>query len=164
MEITFTSILIRVSAMYLIALVLIRLSGKQSIGELSTMDFVVITLLGNPFETVIFSDVTLAEGVVVFTTITLLHLLVTYVSSRSETFYRLVSSPPRMLIQQGRIQGNMLAMERMRPETLASDLRLKGEDQLDEVQEAWLESNGKVSVLKNIPGKPARKHDLKLLQ
>ena len=164
MEITFTSLLIRVSAMYLIALVLIRLSGKQSIGELSSMDFVVITLLGDPFDTVIFSDVTLAEGVVAFTTITLLHLLVTFVSSRSETFYRLVSSPPRMLIQQGRVQGNMLAMERLRPETLASDLRLKGQDQLDEVQEAWLESNGKVSVLKNTPGKPARKQDLKLLQ
>ncbi|HEX5840211.1 MAG TPA: YetF domain-containing protein [Anaerolineales bacterium] len=164
MEITFTSILVRVSAMYLIALVLVRLSGKQSIGELSTMDFVVITLLGDPFDTVIFSDATLAEGVVAFTTITLLHLLVTFVSSRSETFYRLVSSPPRMLIQQGRVQGNMLAMERIRPETLASDLRLKGEDQLDEVQDAWLESNGKVSVLKNTPSKPARKQDLKLLQ
>ena len=128
------------------------------------MDFVVITLLGDPFDTVIFSDVTLAEGVVVFTTITLLHLLVTFVSSRSETFYRLVSSPPRILIQHGRVQGDMLAMERIRPETLASDLRLKGQDQLDEVQEAWLESSGKVSVLKNIPGKPARKQDLKLLQ
>ncbi len=164
MEITFTSILVRVSAMYMIALVLVRLSGKQSIGELSTMDFVVITLLGDPFDTVIFSDVTLAEGVVAFSTITLLHLLVTFVSSRSETFYRLVSSPPRMLIQQGRVQGDMLAMERMRPETLASDVRLKGDDPLVEVQDAWLESNGKVSVLKNNPSKPARKQDLKLLQ
>lgn len=52
----------------------------------------------------------------------------------------------------------------MRPKLLASDLRLKREDQLDEVQEAWLESNGKVSVLKNTRGKPARKQDLKLLQ
>lgn len=164
MEITFTSILIRVSAMYLIALILVRLSGKQSIGELSSMDFVVITLLGDPFDNVIYSEVTIAEGVVAFTTITLIHLLVTFGSSRSESFYRLVSSPPRRLIQQGRVQGDMLAMERMRPETLASDLRLKGEDRLDEVQEAWLESNGKVSVLKNTPCKPARKQDLKLLQ
>ncbi len=164
MEITFTSILIRVSAMYLIALLLVRLSGKQSIGELSSMDFVVITLLGDPFDSVIYSEVTLAEGVVAFTTITLMHLLVTFGSSRSESFYRLVSSPPRRLIQQGRVQGDMLAMERLRPETLASDLRLKGEDRLVEVQEAWLESNGKVSVLKNTPDEPARKQDLKLLQ
>lgn len=164
MEITFTSILVRVSAMYMIALVLVRLSGKQSIGELSTMDFVVITLLGDPFDTVIFSDVTLAEGVVAFSTITLLHLLVTFVASHSEIFYRIVSSPPRMLIQQGRVQGDMLAMERMRPEMLACDLRLKGEDQLAEVQEAWLESNGKVSVLKNTPSKPVQKQDQKRLQ
>jgi uncharacterized membrane protein YcaP (DUF421 family) len=52
----------------------------------------------------------------------------------------------------------------MRPEMLASNLRLKREDRLDEVQEAWLESNGKVSVLKNTPGKTARKQDLKRLQ
>ena len=163
MEITFTSILIRVTAMFLLALFLVRISGKQSIGELSTMDFVVITILGDPFDSVIYSEVTIAEGVVAFSTVTLLHILVTFLTSRSNTFFRIVSSPPRLLIENGMVQGNGLAIERQRPEILASEMRINGEDQLQEVQEARLESNGKLSVLKKPSSKTAQKQDLKTL-
>lgn len=154
----------RVSVMYLLALALVRISGKQSIGELSTMDFVVITILGDPFDGVIFSEVTIAEGAVAFTTIVVMHLLVSFLSSRSMIVFRLTNSPSTMIIQNGVVQGDGLQKERLRPETVASDMRLKGEDQLDEVKEAWLETNGKLSVVKNIPSKPAQKQDLKLLR
>ena len=163
MEITFTSLLIRVTAMFLLALFLVRISGKQSIGELSTMDFVVITILGDPFDSVIYSEVTIAEGVVAFSTVTLLHILVTFLTSRSNTFFRIVSSPPRLLIENGMVQGNGLAIERQRPEILASEMRINGEDQLQEVQEARLEPNGKLSVLKKPSSKTAQKQDLKTL-
>ena len=162
MEITFTSILIRVSVMYLIALVLVRISGKQSIGELSTVDFAVITILGDPFDSVIYSEVTIAEGAVAFTTIVLLHVLISLLSSRSDLIFRLVSSPPTLMIQNGMVQGDGLAMERERPEILASEMRLKGEEKLEEVREAMLESNGKLSVLKQDINNTAQKQDLKL--
>jgi uncharacterized membrane protein YcaP (DUF421 family) len=164
MEITFTSILIRVSAMYLIALVLIRLSGKQSIGELSTMDFVVITILGDPFDSVIYSEVTLVEGIVAFSTVSLLHILVTFLTSRSNIFFRIIAAPPRLLVENGMVQGNALAIERQRPEILASELRMNGEDLLQEVQEAHLESNGKLSVLKMPSSKTAQKQDVELIK
>ena len=164
MELTFTSILIRVSVMYLLALILIRISGKHSVGELSTIDFVVITILGDPFDSVIYSEVTIEEGAVAFTTIVLLHLLVSLLSSRSDLIFRLVASPPTTVIQNGIVLGNGLQVEKLRPETVASDMRLKGEDQLEEVKEATLETNGKLSVLRNTPSKPAQKQDLKLIR
>lgn len=164
MEITFVSLLIRVSAMYLIALVMVRLSGKQSIAELSTLDFLVITILGDPLDSVIYSEVPILQGAVAFTTIALIHLLVSFLSSRSTLIFRLTNSPPTSMIQNGMVQGNSLAGERMRPETLASEMRLNGEDQLQAVEEAMLEINGRLSVLKNTSSKPARKQDLKLLR
>jgi uncharacterized membrane protein YcaP (DUF421 family) len=163
MEITFASILLRVTVMYVLALVLIRLLGKQSIGELSTIDFVVITILGDPFDSVIFSEVTLAEGVVAFSTVALLHILVTFLTSRSNTFFRIVAAPPRLLIENGMVQGNALAIERQRPEILAAEMRMNGEDQLQDVREARLESNGKLSVLKKPSSQTAQKQDLKRL-
>lgn len=164
MEVTFISILIRVSVMYLLALVLIRISGKQSISELSTMDFVVITILGDPFDSVIYSEVTIAEGAVAFTTIVLCHLLVRFLASRSKLVLRLTASPPTIMIENGVVLGQSLAKERERPEILASEMRMKGEDKLSEVWEAWLEENGKLSVLTNEPSRPAQKQDLKLLR
>jgi uncharacterized membrane protein YcaP (DUF421 family) len=164
MELTFTSILIRVSVMYVFALALIRLTGKQSVSELSTMDFVVITILGDPFDSVIYSEVTLAQGLVSFTTIALLHLLVRILASRSDSFFRLVSSPPRTMIQNGTYVKRALQAERMRMDSVESQMRLKGEDQLAELKEAWLEENGKLSVIRNTPSRPAQKQDRKLLR
>lgn len=164
MEITFASLLIRVTVMYLLALVLIRLLGKQSIGELSTIDFVVITILGDPFDSVIYSEVTLAEGVVAFSTVALLHILVTFLTSRSNTLFRIIAAPPRLLVENGMVQGNGLAIERQRPEILASELRMNGEDQIREVQKAHLESNGKLSVLKKPSSRTAQKQDVELIK
>ena len=164
MELTLTSILVRVSVMYIVALALIRLSGKQSIGELSTMDFIVTTILGDAFDTVIYGEVPILNGVVYFTTIVLVHMLSSFLASRNELFFRLTNSPPTLVIHNGMVQGDGLQVERFRPETVASEMRLKGEDQLREVKEAWLEIDGRLSVVKNSSSKPVQKQDLKLLR
>src|SRR5687767_12590532 len=162
MELTLLSILIRVSAMYLIALAFIRVVGKPSIGELSTMDFVVITILGDGLDSVIYGEVSILQGVVSFVTIVLAHLLVSYLSSQSMFVFRLANSPPRILIQKGVVFGEALQVERMRMEMVESEMRLNREYQLEEVKEATLEPNGKLSVIKNMGAKPAQKKDLKL--
>src|SRR5687768_9951286 len=164
MELTLLSILIRVSAMYLIALAFIRVVGKPSIGELSTMDFVVIMILGDGLDSVIYGEVSILQGVVSFITIVLAHLLVGYLSSRSAFIFRLANSPARILVQKGSVLGEALQVERMRMEMVESEMRLNREDQLAEVKEATLEPNGKLSFVKNTPAKPVQKKDLKLFR
>lgn len=163
MELTLASILVRVSAMYLIGLLFMRLSGKQSIAELSTMDFIVITILGDGLDTVIYGEASIIEGAVYFATIVLIHMLVSYFSSRSMLFFRLANSPAMLMIHNGMVQSDGLRVERMRPEDVASNMRERGEDQLVEVKEAWLETNGKLSVIKQNASRPVQKQDLKLI-
>jgi uncharacterized membrane protein YcaP (DUF421 family) len=164
MEITIASILIRVSVMYLYALAMIRISGKQSISELSTMDFVVSNILGDAFDTVIFGEVPLVQGLVYFATIVAVHFLVRLLASRSLLIHRLVTSPPTMMIQSGVYVKMGLQAERMRVDDVQAELRLRGEDQLEEVNEARLEESGQLSLLRNQPSKPAQKQDRKLLR
>lgn len=161
MDITLTSILLRVSAMYVIALTLVRILGKQSISELSTMDFVVITILGDGLDTILYGEQPIIMGVVYFVTITFLHMLTGYFASRSDLFFRLTNSPATLMIHNGRVQSDGLRVERMRPEEIAANLREKGEDQLEEVKEAWIEHSGKLSIVKKTFAKPVQKQDLK---
>lgn len=163
MEQALFSILIRASVMYLFALIMIRITGKQSVSELSTMDFVVITILGDPFDNVIYSNVSIEQGLVSFATIALLHLLVRFLASRNRFVFQLVNSPPRMLIQNGVYLKKGLQAERIRVQTVESEMGLKGEDQLEELKEAWLEENGRLSVIRNTPSRPVQKKDRKLL-
>jgi uncharacterized membrane protein YcaP (DUF421 family) len=163
MEQTFLSIVVRVSVMYLVALAILRLSGKQTIGELSTMDFVVTTILGDAFDTVIFGEAPILQGVVYFVTIASAHFVVRFLASRSLVIHRLTASPPTTMIQDGMIVRDGLRAERVRVETVFEELRLKGEDRLEEVKEARLEENGQLSLLRKSPHKPVQKQDRKLL-
>jgi uncharacterized membrane protein YcaP (DUF421 family) len=162
-QLDLTGIIFRVSIMYLYTLVLVQISGKETLGQLTAMDFVVTLIIGDLFDDVFWAEVPVLEGLVAFATIILSHLLVTFVSSRRIRFYRLVTSPERLLIENGKLVQKNLQREWMRTETLQYELRVKGEEHPKEVKEAWLEPSGQFSVLKDPSSKPIQKNDLRLL-
>jgi uncharacterized membrane protein YcaP (DUF421 family) len=163
MEQTVLALLVRISVMYIVALVMIRLSGKQTVHALTTMDFVVITILGDAFDTVIFGEASILQGVVYFLTIGLIHFMVRSFASRNRTFHHLTASKPTIMIQNGMIVPDGLWREQTRIETLLGELRLQGEDRLEEVKEARLEETGKLSLLRKPTYKPVQRQDRKFL-
>jgi len=159
MELDLTGIIFRVSVMYIYALTLVRIAGKQSIGQLAAMDLVVTLIIGDLFDDVFWAEVPLVQGLVGFGTVVLAHILVTYLSSRSKRIDQLVNSPARVVIQDGKLVLENLQREWMRQETLQFELRLKGEEHPREVREARLEPEGQTSVLKRDVNKPVQKKD-----
>ena len=164
MELDLTGIIIRVSVMYLYALALVRISGKQTLGQLTPMDFVVTLIIGDFFDDVLWAEVPLVQGLVAFATIVLLHMLVLFITSRNKAIYWALASPARPLVEDGRLDQKNLQLERMRPENLQSDLRLKGEEHLRDIKEARLEPSGQISVIKQRDSKPVQKKDERLLR
>jgi uncharacterized membrane protein YcaP (DUF421 family) len=160
MELDLTGIIFRVSLMYVYALTLVRISGKQSIGQLAAMDLVVTLIIGDLFDDVFWAEVPLVQGLVGFGTVVLAHILVTYLSSRSKLIDQLVNSSPRLLIQNGKLVQEGLQREWMRQETLQVELRLKGEEHPREIREARLEPDGQTSVIKVDANKPVQKKDM----
>ena len=61
-----TGVIFRVSIVYLYALALVRLSGKQSISQLTAMDFVVTLIIGDLFDDVFWVEVPVLQGMVAF--------------------------------------------------------------------------------------------------
>ena len=163
MELDLTGIIARVSIMYVYALVLVRISGKQSLGQLTPMDFVVTLIIGDLFDDVFWAEVPVIEAMVAFATIVLAHILVTFITSRNTSLYWMLASPARPLIEEGRLVQKNLQLERIRAEDVQFELRLKGEEHMREVKEARLEPSGQVSVIKNPSNKPVQKKDKRLL-
>lgn len=163
-DLDLTGIALRVSVMYLYALVLVRISGKQSIGQLSSMDLVITLIIGDLFDDVFWVEVPLVQGLVAFATIILVHLLVTYLTSRSKRIDQLVNSTPRALLEDGKLVQEGLQREWMRQETLLYELRLTGEEHPRQVRKAFLEPEGKVSVIKAESNQPVKKKDLRLFR
>ena len=156
-------IALRVSIMYVYALALLRISGKQSVSHLTALDFIVTLIIGDIFDDVFWAEVPIVQGMVAFASITLVHFLVTYAASRNRLIHQIICSPPRLVIQNGKLLQENLRRERMSPETTQFELRLNGEEHPRDVKEARLEPTGQVSVLKSPLSKPIQKKDLDLL-
>jgi uncharacterized membrane protein YcaP (DUF421 family) len=145
-------------------LALVRISGKQSLGQLTPMDFIVTLIIGDLFDDIFWAEVPMIQGMVGFATIILVHILVTFMTSRNTSLYWALSSRARILIDDGRLVQKSLQQERIRAEDVQFELRLKGEEHMKEVKEARLEPNGQVSVIKEPSSKPLPKKDTRLLR
>jgi len=131
-ELLFTAL--RATFVYFFLLLVVRVLGKREIGATSAFDLIVALILGE--------------------------VLVLYMSSRNVLIHQLVTSPPRMIIQKGRLVQKNLQRERTRPETVQFEMRLNGEEHLKEVREARWEPKGQISVIKIESYKPAKKKDM----
>lgn len=162
MELDLTGIAFRVSVMYVYALALVRIAGKQSLGQLTPLDFIVTLIIGDFFDDVFWAEVPLIQGLVGFGTIILVHLLVTFVTSRNKSIYWLLASPARPLVEEGRLVHKSLQLERIHADDVQFELRLKGEEHMREVKEARLEPSGQVSVIKQRSNKPVPRKEKRL--
>ena len=157
-------IAVRISIMYLYALAVLRLSGKRSVDSLSPLDFLVGIVLGDLFDDVIWAEIPLAQALVAFATIILLHMIVAYLTYRSTALHRLVESTRTEIYRMGKWIEESLAKERTRKEEALSQIRLQGEEKLKELREAAWEPGGQVSVFKREEYKPVEKCDLERLK
>lgn len=151
---------LRATFVYFYLLIIVRILGKREIGASSAFDLIVALMLGDVVDEVIYGDVTIAQGSVAMAVIGVWHLVNAWASYKSQIIDKLTGASPSVLVQHGKIQHKQLARERLNEEELWSELRMMEVDAIEEVKQATLEPNGKVSVLKEDWAKPVQKQDL----
>jgi uncharacterized membrane protein YcaP (DUF421 family) len=153
-------IALRITVIYFYALLLLRLSGKRSIGSLSALDLVVALIVGDMFDDIIWGEIPLSQGLVGMTTVVVMHTLVAYGSWKSKRIEKLVSAKPTRVVLNGRMLLDNLSSQRTPPADVEAGLRLLGEDQLEDIQEAFWEPSGQLSAKKKAPAQPVQKREL----
>jgi uncharacterized membrane protein YcaP (DUF421 family) len=157
-------IALRITFIYFYALLLLRLSGKRSVGSLSALDLVVTLIAGDMFDDIIWAEIPLSQGLVGMSTVVLLHSLVAYASWKSQRIEKLVSAGPTRVVRNGRLLPDNLRSQRTPPADVEAGLRLLGEERLEDIREAFWELSGQLSALKTEPARPAQTSDLPALR
>jgi uncharacterized membrane protein YcaP (DUF421 family) len=163
MEIDWTELMwtaVRASFVYVFLLVVVRLLGKREIGATSAFDLVVALILGEVVDEIIYGDVTILQGVVAIMVVAVWHVANSFASFKSQIISKITAAPPTVVVKSGQIQRKNLAKERLNEEELFSELRLMGVDDVKEVKQATLETNGKISVIQEDWAKPVQRQDL----
>ncbi|HEY9527941.1 MAG TPA: YetF domain-containing protein [Anaerolineales bacterium] len=161
-ELLYTAL--RASFVYFFLLLIIRVLGKREIGNTSAFDLIVALILGEVVDEIIYGDVTILQGVVAIMVVAVWHLVNSWASFKSDIVDKITGAPPTVMVKNGQIQRKNLAKERINEEELFSELRMMGVEEVEEVKQATLEPNGKVSVLLEEWAKPVQRQDLTKLK
>lgn len=156
-------VVIRSFLAFFILLVLVRLIGKQQVSQLTFFDYTLGITIGSIASTmsVQVNENTLASvcGMAVWC---ILAILLASASLRFKWLQRLVEGNPTMVIQNGHILDNNLKKTRITIEEMMSELRNQGVFNIDDVEFALFEPNGKLSVQKKSQKQPVTPGDLNL--
>ncbi len=140
---------------YAALVVMLRASGKRTLGKMNAFDLVVTVALGSAFATVVLDkSVPLVEGVLALALLIALQYLITWLSVRSKLVRTLVKSEPTLLVSDGAYLDGAMRAQRVTREEIAAALRDRGFSGLESVACVVLETDGTLSVVPVPPSKP----------
>jgi uncharacterized membrane protein YcaP (DUF421 family) len=140
---------LRAAAVYIVLMLLIRMSGKRTMGQFTPFDMLLIVLLGNAVQnSLLGKDTSLAGGLLLAAVLVGLNWCVAFVTSRSQRAERLVEGVPVVLARDGQLFRSVLRREMVSEDDFDEALRQNGEMTLTDVRIALLETNGMISVVR----------------
>ncbi len=147
--------LVRTVIMYFLLVVAVRLTGKRQIGELQVSELVITYMLS---ELAVFpitdKNVPLLHSALPIILLLSLEVIFSFLQTKSSRFRQLFSGGAVAVISRGRLNREELLKNRIDLEELLGELRLKGVFDIADVEYAFLEENGKLSVLQKASASP----------
>lgn len=148
-------------AIFILVMIGFRIMGNQAVGRLTAFDLVVVIALGALMGAPLADDslnIWMASTAVA--TLVALQQLTAYLTLKSKRIAKWVIGEPVKLIENGEIKNRGLARSRLTYENLIEELRLKGFTQVADVEMAYLEPEGQVSVIPKKEKRPLTLSDL----
>jgi uncharacterized membrane protein YcaP (DUF421 family) len=151
---------LRAVAVYALMLVVIRVSGKRTIGNFSAFDLLVALMLGEVVDEIIYGDVTFTQGAIPILTVAILQYANSWASYWGHGMDRVLEGSPSIVVRHGRLQRDGMRQERMNEKDVMAELRLRGVAELSEVRLAAIENDGQLSVVREDWAEPLQKADV----
>ena len=142
-----TILLIRAAIIYFAVIAAVRIMGKRQLGELSTHEFV-ITILISAVATMPLEDnaIPLANSLLPILIFISLEILESALSMKSALFRRLIQGRPIFIIKDGILQQKEMKKLRFTVDDVLDSLRQQSVFDISKVENAIVETNGKLSV------------------
>lgn len=140
---------LRALGLYVALMLLFRLTGKRTLSQVTTFDFVILLIVGEATaQALLGEDFSITNAALVIGTLLLLDRLANWLGWRFPRFDRATESLPVVLIENGNVLEEVLRKEHLDVhEILASARETQGLERLDQIKWAVLETSGGISVV-----------------
>src|SRR5215468_4860542 len=154
-SVALAELILRGSLIYLGIFALMRFVLKREAGTIGLPDLLMTVLIADAAQNAMASDYhSITEGAVLIATIVFWNYALDWLGHRFPRVERLLHPPPLLLIKDGRLLRRNMRQELVTEEELMSHLRQQGIANLAQVQKAYMEGDGQISIISR--EKPAR--------
>ncbi|HYM85546.1 MAG TPA: YetF domain-containing protein [Pseudoxanthomonas sp.] len=143
---------LRACIVYFVLLLMIRASGKRTMGQFTPFDMLLVVLLGNAVQNALLGqDTSVGGGLLLAVTLLALNWLVGLVSARSARMEALVEGVPVLLARDGKVYKDVLRRELISRADFDKAMRESGIEDLEDIRIAVLETNGHITLVTRDP-------------
>jgi uncharacterized membrane protein YcaP (DUF421 family) len=140
---------IRGSAIYLFLFVIFRVVIRRRIGAVGIGDILLLVIIADAAQNGMAGEYrSVTDGAILVGTLIGWNMVIDWLNYRVSGLRKWLEPPPLLLVNRGRIQHRNLRHEYVTEDELRSKLREKGVNDLSEVERAYMEADGSVSVIK----------------
>lgn len=133
---------------YILIVVITKISGKRSTSQLNNFDWIVTVMIGSLGASIILLEsVPFIEGGTSIVMLYLLQFSVTKYAAISPQFSSVILSEPRIVFYQGQYLPEAMRAERLNRQELECAMRSEGVKSLSDIEAIVFESNAKLTVI-----------------
>jgi len=142
-------IILRSVTVYAIVWLVFRISGKRTLKDLTTFDFVLLLIISEcTQQALIGQDYSITGAGLAIATLLAVDIALSLLKHRFTKVEKVLDNVPVILIEKGKIHNERLHMERIdEADILASAREGYGIARLDQIDYAILETNGAISII-----------------
>jgi uncharacterized membrane protein YcaP (DUF421 family) len=157
---------------YVVLWLLIRVSGRRTLAELSTFDFILFLVIGGATQrALIGQDYSLTNAFIVITTLIVIDILVGLLERDFRFVSKIIKGVPTILVDDGHLLTGRMRRARVSTDEIMERARtLHGLETLEQIKYAILEASGEISIIprdkaaipRDKPARPRKKRAAKI--
>jgi uncharacterized membrane protein YcaP (DUF421 family) len=156
-------VFLRTAIMFLVALVIVRLMGSRTLGQMTPFDYVILVGIGDIVATVALdTDEKLWVGAEALIMLLILDFVLSYLSLKNIKIRYLIEGTPVPLIKDGQVIRQNLSKAHFNNNDLKQEMHKLGMEMEDikDVKQAWLEGCGHFTVVTKKSDEPVTLEDM----
>lgn len=139
---------VRGTVVYLVLLLMVRVSGRRTVGQFTPFDLLVVMLLSESVSNALNGgDQSIGGGLIVAAVLVALNMLMSFLSSRSETMAKALDGTAVLLGRNGTLFKDVIKKCRLSDEEVWESMR-ESDCRLAEMEYLFLEADGRITVQK----------------
>ena len=148
-DLTFAQISLRGILVFLVTLLMVRLSSRRSLAEKTAFDAILLVILASVLSRAINGSASFFASIGASFVLVVLHRFFAWIACRSHAFGKIIKGCPVVIVENGKLDRRMMRRNQISEHDLDEDLRLDAKiEEIAQVRVARLERSGDISFIK----------------